>query len=226
MAYIQITNRCNMTCEHCHIGCTAEGEDMTAETFAKALEVSLDTDGDSIQIGGGEPTLHPLFWHFLIDAIASDAEYVWLATNGSITKTALKLAKLAKKGIIGCALSQDCYHDPIDYEVVEAFTREDSQGMHSTSAPEDGREVRDVSEGYRSYGGKYVDPTLSLFRDPVEGGDAKHCFGGGANIKPNGDVYICGCRNSLKIGDIFNGFEIPENEDGDRIDCYRELEEN
>ena len=37
MAYLQITTRCNMRCQHCGFGCTHRGQDMTREVFKAAL---------------------------------------------------------------------------------------------------------------------------------------------------------------------------------------------
>ncbi len=58
--YIQITTRCNMSCEHCCYSCTHEGEDMSLETFRNCLGFD-----EYNTLGGGEPTIHPLFWQFL-----------------------------------------------------------------------------------------------------------------------------------------------------------------
>ena len=49
--YIQITTRCNMSCAHCGMNCTQEGEDMTMETLKKVLNLGLS---DSYIIGGVE----------------------------------------------------------------------------------------------------------------------------------------------------------------------------
>ena len=48
--YIQITTRCNMTCEHCCYACTNEGIDMSLVTFKAALELS---EASYVSIGGG-----------------------------------------------------------------------------------------------------------------------------------------------------------------------------
>lgn len=40
--YIQITNRCNMSCPHCGMNCTAEGQDMTMETFMFSNSQSIE----------------------------------------------------------------------------------------------------------------------------------------------------------------------------------------
>jgi len=90
--YLQITTRCNMSCAHCCFSCTTQGEDMSIETFKNCLEF----DNEYIILGGGEPTIHPLFWQLLGLSISSGE--VWLATNGKETSIALALAKMAKKG--------------------------------------------------------------------------------------------------------------------------------
>jgi len=163
--YIQITNRCNMSCEHCGMNCTAQGEDMTPKTFKNALSYCDEV----VSIGGGEPTIHPKFKQFLFDAIGH-CEYVWMATNGSMTEIALTLSKMAKKGIISCALSQDPYHDPIDEKVVEAFT----QGQKNALAGEhDCREIRNVY-GNEINGGR------------CDFGKEDGCICSGLIVRPNG----------------------------------------
>jgi organic radical activating enzyme len=161
---------------------------MSRKIWDAALKlVSAEYGDENISIGGGEPTLHPQFWNYLIDAIAT-FDYVWLATNGSQTDTALKLAKLAAKGVIGCALSQDEYHDPIDPKVVAAFwegQRKNDAKRFSYGSDEkpDGREIRNVTR----------DPShLSPFRDPEDGGDSENCPCDTVIIKPDGKIRFCG----------------------------------
>ena len=61
--YIQITDHCNMTCAHCCYSCSPRKRNfMSKDVFVKALDLC---DLDDISIGGGEPTLHPLFWDFI-----------------------------------------------------------------------------------------------------------------------------------------------------------------
>jgi MoaA/NifB/PqqE/SkfB family radical SAM enzyme len=117
--YIQVTNRCNMSCEHCGMNCTAKGEDMSFDTFKACLK-----HDDHITIGGGEPTVHPQFEKFLFYALAH-CESVFIITNGKLTDKALAIAKLNDMDSDGytfaAELSQDTYHDPIDPQVVDAF---------------------------------------------------------------------------------------------------------
>src|ERR1035441_1381 len=130
--YVQITSRCNFTCAHCCFACTAKGTDMTRETFHKAIALACDHEA-SITIGGGEPTLHPLFQEFLMYAIwelasqsnSQGSPAVFLVTNGSNMEAAITLAHLAERGVIGCRVSHDQYHDPIDPRVFAAFKRHD-----------------------------------------------------------------------------------------------------
>lgn len=190
--YVQITTRCNMSCAHCGFACTAVGQDMSLETFRKAIQLD-----DSLTIGGGEPTIHPAFWQIIGESIAS-VDYVWLATNGKETQTALALAKLAKRGIIGCALSQDEYHDYIDPVVTQAFTKERRNGVtgyYEGNKNEDHRELRDVS-AHAINSGRC---------DFGEDG----CICEDLFCMPDGRIKACGCADSPILGTV-DGFEVPE----------------
>lgn len=202
--YIQITTRCNMSCAHCCFNCTNKGIDMPESIFLKALKLCED---DYITIGGGEPTIHPKFWNYLINAIV-DCEGVWLATNGSQTKTALKLASLAKKGIIGCALSQDDFHDNIDNEVIQAFTKNNNLNTWHNNDHTDDREIRNLSENIFKAGRALENEIWNR-----EG-----CVCNDRIIKPDGSIYLCGCSDSIKIGDVDN-----YDEKYDDIYCCKEL---
>lgn len=117
--YVQITTRCNMSCEHCGMNCTAKGDDMSFETFKAALSFA-----DFVTLGGGEPTIHPDFCQFLLYAIAH-CDGVFVITNGSMTDISLAMAKMNCE-TFGCELSLDDFHDPIDPKVVSAFKKIDS----------------------------------------------------------------------------------------------------
>ena len=202
MAYIQITTRCNMTCSHCGFNCTHKGEDMSLEVFKKALEFD-----EYHTIGGGEPTIHPQFWEFLIEAIAyPHSEGVWLATNGAETETAIKLAQLAKKGIIGCDLSLDEYHDAIDTAVIDAF----SLVGNTYQKENDRRAIRNVS-------GKLI---KSGRADEGE----ERCFCDDWIIKPNGDVKACACEDAPTIGNIMDDEFIDPDDRYPAGQCWKDAE--
>jgi MoaA/NifB/PqqE/SkfB family radical SAM enzyme len=168
---------------------------MSLEIYRAALQYIRDTD-DVISIGGGEPTLHPDFLTMLMEAIAVSPESPpWLATNGSQTKTALMLAGLAKRGIIGCALSRDAYHDEIDDKVLKAFTCERRLSGSERDYP-DGREIRDTS-GHLIKAGRCKD-----------GSDG--CMCPDLFVDPDGNVRGCGCKRAPVFGNVVSGFTIPD----------------
>jgi organic radical activating enzyme len=122
--YIQLTTRCNMTCEHCCFACTSKGVDLPKELAFRAIDQAAE-NCDSITIGGGEPTLHPDFWEILAYAIEQGENvaesWVSIITNGKRTEDALALAFLADHCLLSAELSQDSYHDPVNPLVVETF---------------------------------------------------------------------------------------------------------
>jgi len=167
---------------------------MDVRVWEAALKLN-ESYGDGISLGGGEPTLHPLFWQFLGESLAA-AEYVWLATNGSNTRISLALAGLAKKDVLGVALSRDSYHDNIDDEVVAAFTKKNNQYAGFDNHTPDCREIRNV-DGREINGGR-----CDFGRD----GD---CVCPGLIIEPDGTIKACGCEDAPIFGTVFDP-TIPE----------------
>ena len=178
-----------------------DGEDMSLETFRNALDYD-----EYVTLGGGEPTLHPLFWQFFGEALAVSSEYLWLATNGSIKNTALALAKLAKKGVIGCALSQDNYHDPIDPEVIEAFTKDKRQSSAYSDRTPDSREIRNVTGNEINAGRCDFGKNGCACEDII--------------IEPDGTVRACGCEDAPTFGNINTEVNIPD--DWEQGTCHKE----
>ena len=193
--YIQITDHCNMQCAHCAFSCGPKKKRfMTLGTFERALKLLGD---DNVAIGGGEPTLHPQFWAFIGYALGS-CESVWLATNGSQTETTIKLANMARRGVIGCDLSIDFYHDEIDDRAREAFS-------DLGSSDSDMRAIRDVSYSIKKQG--------RAIRTSVWAEEGCACDG--IMVDPDGDIFTCGCKK-LKIGNVHTGY----NEAGERHRSY------
>lgn len=200
--YIQITTRCNMKCAHCCNACTTKGQNMTLDIFKRAV----DLDSESVAIGGGEPTIHPRFYEMLMYALGR-VDYVWLATNGKEKEKALLLARLAKKNVLGCALSQDSYHEAIDPEVVAAFTK--GKVKHDIYATEqDGREIRNVT-------GKEINAGRCDF-----GRDGCACEELFVDVK--GFIHVCGCKGSPIIGNVWEGYSMEGWEYGE---CYKTQKE-
>lgn len=200
--YLQVTTRCNMFCPHCCYRCGPEGEDMSIYTVKKALELIEDRD-DMICIGGGEPTIHPQFWEILglcLSVSPMDCG-PFIVTNGKEKETAITLAKLAWREVIGADLSLDPFHEPIDPEVVHAFSRESpyrhfGRSRHDFNGPMD--KFRDVSINIANAG---------RARDDGMGTD-NHCVCDDLFVAPNGDIFSCGCQVE-RFGTVWEP-DIPE----------------
>lgn len=188
-SYIQITTICNYKCPHCCFSCTKKGEHMTFEVFKQAVEYIRDNGEELLTIGGGEPTLHPQFWDMIGYGIVNGfyGGNIWLATNGSQKETMKRLSDLAKNGIMSVSVSNDSFHPPLDPEVKEWFTKKREE---SSAAYRD----------FRSFHG----PEYPVKRGRYKKGKDECCCEG-PFIKPNGDIYHCGCPKSIKIGDVWKG---------------------
>lgn len=186
--YLMITSRCNFHCKHCGMSCKKTGMDMTREIWKEAIKLASNY-GD-ITLGGGEPTLHPDFWEILGLSLGSGVEYVWMATNGSQTETALALANLAKKGALGVALSQDIYHDSIDPRVVNAFTKDSKIYNGMGREDNDSREIRNVTGNEIKSGRCKIGKTGCICPDLI--------------VLPNGTIKGCACKDAPIFGNVFD----------------------
>ena len=199
--YLRLTSRCNMTCAHCCFSDTSKGVDMTPEVFYRALNVAVDY-GHLVTLGGGEPTVHPLFFQFLDKAIeyaecgALDMAPL-VVTNGKRTKLAHRLLDYAleHERAVSIELSQDEYHSPIDSYVVsrfyQAYKRQPSWNPNPSPA---------------TVGIRTVSHILPVGRALVNGLDSMGpfdipCCCSDVTVDPAGDVYSCGCMHT-KLGRI------------------------
>ncbi len=81
---VEVTNACNLSCAVCYSD--SKGDRMLPlETFKQHIDALIETRGglDSVQITGGEATLHPDYWS-LVGFLADHAGVgkVYLPTNG------------------------------------------------------------------------------------------------------------------------------------------------
>ena len=242
MAYLQITTRCTMKCAHCCYSCGKNGKHMNYNNVIDAIDFIANKLGnEGISIGGGEPTLHPEFFNIL-EYCLDNFDYVWMATNGSKTKSMYRLANILngydfencscetneEKDYCQCqiidgtdkltvALSQDYFHDEIDERIVSLWTR--NANVHKRS----GYEIRNVTssrqgivkEGRAKRTGNYQDEDGCCCSDIV--------------IKPNGGLRLCGCSIAPVIGDIWSGIQekwqdiIDNNKDYQETKCSKSL---
>lgn len=180
--YLQITDHCNMTCAHCGYSCSPRKRNfMSKETLRRALKIAGEY-GDSIVIGGGEPTTHPEFWEFFGMAVGQPGvEYVWMATNGKIANTAIALAGLAYGSErFGVALSQDAFHEPINPDVINAFRNSKL-------------EIRDVTDKAIAAGRAKRTMVWSKIG----------CICEETTVDMHGEIWSCGCKK-LSLGNVNN----------------------
>lgn len=177
--YLQITTRCNMLCAHCCFACTREGSDMTRDTFVKGL-VLAQSSGDDITIGGGEPTLHPLFWDFVGLAL-HHCGYggLFVATNGTDEKSTESLARLCEREVLGARISRDRYHlenDGAKCALSDASLK--SLSKHSSI------HIADYLDWKR---------VIPIGRGMLYG-QAEYCVCDTVFVEPSGQMWECGCR--------------------------------
>ena len=180
--YLQITDHCNMACAHCGYSCSPRKKQfMTIETLKAALSLA-DAYGESVVIGGGEPTTHPLFWEFFGLCMGKrNIEYVWMATNGKIANTAIALAGLAYGSErFGVALSRDAFHEPISLDVIKAFRDKEL-------------EIRDVTNVVVAAGRAKRTMVWSRI----------DCICEETTVDMQGEIWSCGCKK-LSLGNVNN----------------------
>jgi len=192
--YLQITTRCNMKCSHCLFSCQpGVGEDMSLAVFTAGCELAKKHHIQGIALGGGEPTVHPLFWDFV--EIGRKYADIHVITNGKKTEDALKIAKFAMTGkISSAALSQDAWHEAIDPCVVAEF--QFAEGLrwyplkHNTLSA-----VLSMGRGKEIGGSKRV---ICRYEDYRHGNCCRETF-----VTPDGCVFPCSCQK-VKCGTVFD----------------------
>ncbi|MEA3464246.1 MAG: radical SAM protein [Patescibacteria group bacterium] len=96
LADINITNKCNLHCPHCYVNSNQNGKEMSMHDFQLVLRECKKAGILQVAIGGGEPTLHPLFADFLKE-IRKHNIVPNVTSNGKILnwKTVYAMAKYA-----------------------------------------------------------------------------------------------------------------------------------
>ena len=223
--YLQLTEKCNMRCPHCCFAATTKGTFMSREVFQKAIDLAKDHQW-SITLGGGEPTLHPDIIEWAMEAARAsidasmemDGPATMIITNGKKTDVAIKLAQMAHLGMIAAEVSRDPWHDEIDPRVVAEFTRYNKPNPHLLGGHERGKGYAGVRNVSRS---SLVAAGRAKTNGNIE--TRKGCCCDALFIKPNGDVYQCGCQKT-KIGNILTD-AIPERNLNQAGTCEEDLED-
>jgi len=98
---IEITNHCNLDCPICIVQ-NRHNYNMTRAEFTAVVDGLIEKEGtlDTINISGGEPTMHPEFMDFLDIAKRPEISRVSISTNGLKLAASLDFCKeLADRGV-------------------------------------------------------------------------------------------------------------------------------
>lgn len=110
LAIVEITTRCNLPCPVCLANSTAKGAELSREQILHALQILIDTEGQSVplQFAGGEPTLHPELVDIVRSARALGYSKMEIDSNGLLLARDAHLAsELRTAGLTGVYLQMD-----------------------------------------------------------------------------------------------------------------------
>ncbi len=178
--YFFLTNKCKMECDHCCVNASPRGRKvMQNDVFYAGLRFAEER-GESVFLGGGEPTDHPKFMQYLAEMLASDLELelCGVITNGTNDREAKLLSNL--RGTIYTAISLDPYHPRcmVSDAVLDMMFTDKRETVN----------VQNTGRGANVYGAGNGCTCPDLWLD---------C---------NGDLYQCGCRKK-KLGNIITSPE-------------------
>jgi len=133
----------------------------------------------SVNLGGGEPTLHSKFWEVLGLCLETSAPQVWLATNGKNTKRTKALLGIHRERFT-VTVSKDEWHEPIDPSIYKICKSLCAEIRSNVSIVKDG-----------------------LAKDNGIG-NTSDCCCSAMHVLVNGDIKFCGCSDApvlLNIND-------------------------
>ena len=106
---LNIGKVCNLKCSHCHVEASPKRREiMSREIFDKAMKIYDKFSMDTIDITGGEPTLHPEIDYF-IEESAKRSKNVILRTNLADLNKKTSLIKQLSEHNINIVASLPCY---------------------------------------------------------------------------------------------------------------------
>jgi uncharacterized radical SAM superfamily Fe-S cluster-containing enzyme len=85
LAIVEINDACNLTCPVCFAdSAVGKGGHKSLAEVEAMLDAVVKAEGepDLVQLSGGEPTIHPLFWEIVAAARARPIRHIMVNTNG------------------------------------------------------------------------------------------------------------------------------------------------
>ena len=80
---IELTNRCNLRCQHCFSERHAGTGDLPVEILGKVLREGKSCDIDAVSFTGGEPTLHRRFAEIVQRVCAAGYPFSFVSHGGT-----------------------------------------------------------------------------------------------------------------------------------------------
>lgn len=209
------TLRCNFKCDHCMFACTRKGEDMSYETFGRALQFGSYGGDEFLNFLGGEPFLHKevfdqierISWFFsgVNLRIVTNGSWV-LSKNGNPSRKFYQFYDLMEQTGLAertsMLVSDDWWHD----EFLTHSVRDIKNVLRRTGVTleDDNRKInnyviplgRAVKTGVGSWKNRRTDQAecVEIF-DP--------------SIMPNGDITAC-CNSQGVIGNLYDYYNVKD----------------
>ncbi|MCX7793320.1 MAG: arsenosugar biosynthesis radical SAM protein ArsS [Thermodesulfovibrionales bacterium] len=92
---LNLGNRCNQSCLHCHVEASPSGRFMEREIIEKVIKFLKKNPGLDVDITGGAPELHPDI-EYLLKEIVSSVNKIYLRTNLTALMERTELIRLFK----------------------------------------------------------------------------------------------------------------------------------
>jgi hypothetical protein len=136
-------------------------------------------------------------WELASQSNSNGSPAVFLVTNGSNESVACTLAHLAERGVIGCRLSQDQYHDAsMVTDRVRAAFRRPQRDHYAPANFRDDYDCRDIEKPLENF------QVQQMGRGKSWGGKSmKDGCCGGLFCTPRGNLYACECKR-VKLGTV------------------------
>lgn len=129
LVVLEVTTRCNLTCDVCFASSGPDGADLSLAQIEARLDAVLADGGPRpLQISGGEPTVHPEIVPIVSLARERGFEHVEVNTNGIRLARGDLAAELSRAGVTSVYLQFDDVSDagqtPLRNEDLAATKRE------------------------------------------------------------------------------------------------------
>lgn len=185
-----------MMCAHCCFSCSPYRKEkpMTRSTFINAIRKASEY-GEYITIGGGEPTTwHELTWALELALGMRELEGITIITNGKKASAFWRLVGL--KEIYGDRLDLSVSHDEY-HELPPASVMAWAKNNNTL------------------YGDGFLGDRVVCQGRAKKNGIVKnrytHCICDDIFVKPDGETFQCGCKKSIRLGNVNYEVTIPEN---------------